>query len=73
MKDFPPEVANELQRLHDIVQGPSAHFDRDQKEWAKKKIDTIHGVFFSIPPVIVGDFEFKTGKVFPNLGEVIRP
>lgn len=66
MKDFPPEVANELQRLHDIVQGPPVHFDRDEKKWAKDKIDNIHNVYFNTPPLITQNFEFKGGKIYPG-------
>lgn len=46
IKDIPPNIAEELERLHNIVQGPQAHFDRDEKKWAKDKIDQIHKLFF---------------------------
>lgn len=46
IKDIPPRIAEELERLHTMVQGPSAHYDREEKKWAKDKIDQIHKIFF---------------------------
>lgn len=49
IKDIPDNFAEELKRMHEILKGGLAQFDRDQKLWAQKRIDIIHQVVLCGP------------------------
>lgn len=41
--DIPPNIADELERLHKLMDESPL---KDQRDWAMEKIDKIHRIFF---------------------------
>lgn len=57
IKDIPPNIAEELDRLHDLIKSNGGTSNREIREWAQSKVDNIHKMLFTSAFIIKEGFD----------------